>query len=154
MKGLLSIINNTARPSLAKRLAAILYDSLLLAGVLMLMTLPFVLIVGSGQQKPFTHAVFQIYLLSVSFGFFAWSWTHGGQTLGMRAWRLRLIRRDGASLSWRIAAARFACAGLSWLCLGLGFIWILLDKDRQAWHDRLTGTEIIVMPKVGSPNNQ
>ena len=83
----------------------------------------------------------------VIFVFFGWFWTHGGQTLGMRAWRLKVTTEDGKGLNWSRAFLRFLLAGLSWLILGLGFIWALFDKRRQTLHDRLSKTMLIQLPK-------
>ena len=79
-------------------------------------------------------------------GFFALFWRLGGQTLGMRAWRLQ-ARSEAGPLSWRQAWLRSVAALLSWLPAGLGFLWSLADADRLAWHDRLSGTRLVVVPK-------
>ena len=84
-----------------------------------------------------THCVF------VSFFFYGWFWTHGGQTLGMRAWNLYLIKDDGKFINWEIAALRYCSALVSWLVFGLGFTWILLNKRKLAWHDILSKTQIV-----------
>ena len=91
--------------------------------------------------------LFRAYLLGVAFAFFTWFWMHGGQTLGMRAWRLRVVGADRRPLSWRQASGRFFAAALSWACLGVGFLSILFDEQRLAWHDRLSGTRLILLAK-------
>lgn len=129
-----------------RRLAAILYDSLLLFAVLMLATgiwLPF-----TGGETVQTPLLFP-WLLMVSYGFFGWFWTHGGQTLGMKAWRLRAQTFDGGQLTWARALARFAAALLSWLPAGTGFVWQWFDRDGLAWHDRVSGTYLAVLPRRG-----
>ena len=83
------------------------------------------------------------YLIAVAFVYFGWFWTHGGQTLGMRTWRLRLVSNGGAPTGWGQAVVRFLVAGVSALALGLGFLWAFLDPDRRTWHDRLSRTVII-----------
>ncbi|MGZ5049848.1 MAG: RDD family protein [Methylobacter sp.] len=85
---------------------------------------------------------FPLYLLLVSFFFYAWFWTHGGQTLGLRAWKIKVLTQDMKPISWRQALIRFIAAILSWGALGLGFLWILIDKDRLSWHDRLSKTAV------------
>lgn len=64
-------------------------------------------------------------------------WVRGGQTLGLRSWRLRL---DGGPITWMHAFKHFAGAILSWPPLGLGFLWPIFDREKLAWHDRLSGT--------------
>ena len=76
------------------------------------------------------------------------SWRKGGQTLAMRAWRLRLVDADGGKPSWRALWLRFLVGHLSLLCGGLGFWWAWVDRDRLAWHDRASGTRLLRLPKA------
>jgi len=75
------------------------------------------------------------------------SWRRGGQTLGMRAWRLRLVAADGAIPAWRPLLVRYAVGTLSLLAAGLGFWWAWIDRDRLSWHDRASGTRLARVPK-------
>lgn len=76
------------------------------------------------------------------------SWSRGGQTLGMRPWRLRLEGVAGAPAPDRRRLwIRYAVGTLSLLAGGLGFWWAWLDRDRLAWHDRASGTRMVVLPK-------
>lgn len=145
--------SSTATPGLMRRFAAILYDTLLLIALWLLATVPFVLILGETNRSAGLRLAFQVYLLAVAFGFLGGFWVHGGQTLGMRAWRLTLIA-DHPPLSWRKAAVRFCSALLSWACLGLGFLWATVDREHLAWHDRLSGTRLLLTakPGAGSPD--
>ena len=136
-------------PGLLRRLAAIAYDSLLLCGVLFLISLPLPLIPHPMDQVWWGRLLIQLYLLSACLLFFGWFWVHGGQTLGMRAWRLKLVQPDGSGLNWRLATIRFFTAILSWLVLGAGFLWVLFDKDKRAWHDHLSHTVLITVAKPG-----
>lgn len=129
------------RPSLLRHLVIIIYDSLLLASVLLLAALIAVLLNGGeaiSQGNPF----FLIYLFAVSLLFCGWFWTHGGQTLGMRSWKVHLISITGGEISWQQAFIRFAIALLSWLPLGLGFWWQYLGKNKRSWYDTLSGTHL------------
>jgi len=140
-------------PGLLRRLAAILYDSVLLLGLLMLavalLVIPYEQLVGA----PFPHEellhrlALQAYLVLVVGAFFAFFWVRGGQTLGMRSWRLRVLRDDGEPLRWRHAWRRFGAAFLSLAPLGLGLLWCLLDRDGLAWHDRLSRTRLVLVAK-------
>ncbi len=135
-------------PGLLRRLAALLYDSLLVAALLMLATVPYVMLTDGAAVPHWVRVLFQTYLLAVMFGFFSWFWLHGGQTLGMRAWRLRVVSGDGGPIRPRQALARFGWALPSLLLLGLGLLWVLVDKERLAWHDRLSGTRLVLLPKT------
>lgn len=91
-------------------------------------------------------AIFVIHSIAVSFFFYGWFWTHGGQTLGMRAWNLYLIKPDGKFIDWKIACTRYCAALFSWIPLGLGFTWILLNNNKRAWHDIISNTQIVYSP--------
>ena len=131
------------QPGIARRFAAICYDCLLLFAVLFAATallLPFI----DGDVVP-ANAVYSAYLVAITFGYFGGFWTHGGQTLGMRTWRLKVIRIDGDALRWSDALARFLAAMLSCLLLGTGFLWALIDRDRLMAHDRWSKTLLILV---------
>jgi len=129
-------------PGLARRLGAIGYDALLLAAVLFVATAALMPFTGGEAIHP-DGVWYTVYLVAVSFGYFGWFWTHGGQTLGMRSWRLRLVGAGENGASWRQALVRFVGACFSWLAFGAGFVWLLVDTDRLTWHDRVSGTRIV-----------
>lgn len=131
---------------LFRRLAAMFYDSLLLAAVLLVAS-AVVLPLNAGEPVHAGNPFMTVYMLLVGYGFFGWFWTHGGQTLGMRAWRIELHRIDGGVPGWGHALKRYLAALLSWAPAGLGFLWSLWDPQRRAWHDRLSGTVLVVRPK-------
>lgn len=133
---------------LLRRLAALSYDTLIVAGMLFFLTLVLVLARG-GEAIPPGSWWYGLILLGGSFGFFGWSWTRGGQTLGARAWGLRVVRVDGRPFAWRDAAARYAAAWLLLLPPGLGFVWAAWDNDRLCWHDRLSGTRLTHPGRTG-----
>lgn len=76
------------------------------------------------------------------------SWKRGGQTLGMRPWRLRVVAADGATLPWPALWRRYALATLSLAAGGLGFWWAWFDRDRLTWHDRAAGSRMLREPKA------
>ena len=133
--------------SLLRRLMAILYDSLVIIALLMLAAIPPVMLAGGSMPNTGLRIAFQAYLLVVMFVFFGWFWVHGGQTIGMRAWRLRVVRLDGGSPGWRTSGVRFLGAWLSFLALGLGYAWALVDRERRTWHDRMSDTRVVLLPK-------
>lgn len=123
-----------------------LYDSILLLAALMLATLPVVTLFG-GIPMGWGRHIYQAYLLAVTFLFFGWFWVHGGQTLGMRSWRVRVVRENGAPIGWTTALRRFVVAIFSGLTAGLGFLWMLTNAKRRAWHDIASESIIVVLPK-------
>ncbi|QSA97997.1 RDD family protein [Methylococcus sp. EFPC2] len=124
------------------RLGAMLYDALLLLGLYFVAT-ALLLAFRHGEAIRPGQWAYGLYLLGVGFVFFGWFWTHGGQTLGMRAWKLRLYTVDGGPVGWRQAALRYLCALPSLGLLGLGYCWALLDAERHCWHDRASNTRIL-----------
>ena len=128
-----------------RRLMAMLYDSLLLLSVLLLAT-ALAMLVTRGNLD-YHNPFFRSWLFFTCFAYFAWFWTHGGQTLGMRAWRLRVQQLDGQPLTLWHALLRFLSAIPSWGLLGLGYLWILVDKDKMAVHDRFSESVIVRLPK-------
>ena len=142
-------IDNFSAPGIFRRLAAILYDLLLLASVLLLATAVVVIPVGMvhGEVLVADYLAFRLYLLAIIMAYFIWPWVRGGQTLGMRSWRIRLVTDQGGSVTIGIALKRYLFALLSWLALGLGFIWIVIDPEKLAWHDRLSKTRLVMVAK-------
>ncbi|WP_020563695.1 RDD family protein [Methylosarcina fibrata] len=136
-------------PGFLRRLAAIVYDLFLLLALLFAATL-IVLPLNNGEAFSSTQYFYPLYLLAVSFLFYAWFWTHGGQTLGMRAWKIKVLTCDRKPIGWSQACLRFAAALLSVAACGLGFVWILIDPHRRAWHDRLSGTALFF--DAGNPS--
>ncbi len=128
---------------LLRRLAAIVYDSLLAAALLFLVTVPFVAVRGGEPVAIGANRLYQVTLLVVVYAFFAGFWSLYGRTLGMQSWGLRIEAADGTVPSLGAATIRFFGAILSWLPFGLGFLWQLWDRDRLAWHDRLSETRIV-----------
>ncbi|MGR8940733.1 MAG: RDD family protein [Gammaproteobacteria bacterium] len=128
-------------PGLLRRLAAIVYDAFLLAAVLFVATAA-VLPLNAGAAFTSKQSFYPVYLAGVSFLFYGWFWTHGGQTLGLRAWKIKVMTTDRRPISWRQAALRFVFAMLSWAFIGLGFLWILFDPQKRGWHDRLSKTAV------------
>ncbi len=143
-------ISQALPPGLFRRLAAICYDGLLLLALLMVATSLIIIPLGleAGDTSVGRNPLFQIVIFGVIPAFFfSWFWIKGGQTLGMRAWRLRAVRDDGRPLTWRDALLRYGFALLSWAAAGLGFLWILVDHDKLAWHDRLSKTRLVIVAK-------
>ncbi|MBT42947.1 MAG: hypothetical protein CMF12_10515 [Idiomarina sp.] len=140
-----------------RRLAAWIYDLLVAAAIIMLasaVALAFAGILSATGMitltEEFDHAAwlaqgpwYSIYLITVVAIFFGYFWKTSGQTVGMRAWRLKLQNRDGSKLSLTQVVIRLLTC-----CAGLGSLWVLVDfKNRRSWHDYAAGTELVVLSK-------
>jgi len=127
---------------LGRRLASLLYEGILLFGVVFFAAFPFS---SPENLAPVDSArlLFQAYLAVVVGAYFVLCWVRGGQTLPMRTWRLRLVTVDGKPVELTRAVARYLFAWLSLLAFGLGFAWAVFDRDRQFLHDRLAGTRLV-----------
>ena len=129
---------------LVPRLLSGLYEGLLLVGVVMLAG--FVLApvgkgmgLSGGDLRTYNRA----WILLVLSLYFLWFWLHGGQTLPMKTWRIRLCRADGAPLPFEIALLRLALVFAGWGLGGLHFLWAIFDRDGQFLHDRIVGSRIV-----------
>lgn len=124
-----------------RRLAAAAYDLLVVVALLMLVTAA---VIGARRGVGIEpgSAWFQALLLAAWWLYFALSWTRGGQTVGMRAWRLVVTDRNGDAIGIGRSSFRFVAAAVSTLAAGLGFFWAVVDRDGLTWHDRASGTRL------------
>jgi len=149
-------MNSTVHPALPRRLIAILYDTLLVLPLIMLSVAISLGLYGAllkltgGSQDALSlnpYLVRTIAFLSCV-GFFSAFWLKSGQTLGMQAWRIKLVRTsNGETASAGQALLRCFGALLSAACAGAGYWWCLVDRNGRCWHDYLSGTELILLPK-------
>lgn len=152
-------------PTLLRRMAAFIYEGVVLFGVVM--TVGGIYSVSTNQ----THGLhgrqgLQAVLFLTLALYFIWFWTHGGQTLAMRSWQLRLVNTEGQAVSLRQALTRFLLSWL-WFVPALGAAWLagwhqskllygamlvwactyallsFLHPQRQFWHDAVCGTRVI-----------
>ncbi|CAB3748586.1 RDD family protein [Paraburkholderia solisilvae] len=156
-------------PGVRRRLATLVYEGVILFGVVFLAGYLFSTL--TQQRNGLTHRDWLAAWIGIVVGvYFVWCWTHGGQTLPMKTWRLRVVRaKDGAPLSWTRAIARYLLAWLWFLpplalhpLLGLSVphtlaaaaLWFVawtasarLFADRQFLHDRLAGTRVVTVAR-------
>lgn len=129
-----------------RRLLAIFYDLLLLVAILFLATAAVNALnhgEAIGTNNPY-YFFYVLYILVISFFYYGWFWTHNGQTLGMKTWQIRLqSRQNSQNVTWQQALVRASTAVISFGFFGLGFVWILFDKKKRAWHDIISRTELI-----------
>ena len=138
------MLNDVQYPTLIRRMMALVYDSLILASICFLST-AIAIIFTKGHAIAPNNLLFKCYLLSMGSCFTLWFWTHGGQTTGMAAWRIKLVNYANEPISNKQAILRLCLAIPLGLC-GLGFIWVLIDRDQQALYDRLAKTKLVLIP--------
>lgn len=131
---------------LRRRLASMLYESLLLLGVLSVFFMLPHLALGMGYEIVLPGPVLLLHVVMVLGTYFVWYWQRHGQTLAMQTWKLRIVRADGTPPGVGQLLLRYLLAWPSLLCYGAGLLWALFDRDRQFLHDRLAGTRIIFVP--------
>jgi len=122
---------------LFRRVAAFLYDCLLLIAIYFVITAA-VIPLNDGQA--IRHWSYKLFLVVVAFLFFDWFWRHGGQTLGMRAWRLRIEGTEQEKVTFKQTAHRYL---LGLFAFGFTFIHMFTSDSQQALHDRLSKTRIV-----------
>lgn len=164
----------TAGP--VKRLIAIFYDSLVTFAILIAASAILKQFIGNRETVSF-NPLLSLYFLSVVFAFYGWLWTHGGQTLGMKAWRIQLLQTDRSAISWQHALVRYLLSLPAWLvfitgnvivfapgvlddpflaslrdlpkytAFSIGAVWLIIDNLKDNWRDRLSKTRVFIIPK-------
>lgn len=133
-------------PSILRRLAAMVYESLLIFGIIAVgFVLPHALL------GTFAHVTSPVWAVRAHFilllmAYCTWFWLNGGQTLAMKTWKMRVVDKSGRALRPLQAVLRYLAAWPSLIFFGIGILWALFDKDKQFLHDRIAGTRIIMVP--------
>lgn len=128
---------------------SIIYDTIILMALIFIAAQWFPLIPDHLQQRIDVTVFKQTYIITICFLYFALSWRHGGQTIGMKSWRIKCVDENDISqaISWKQSMIRFCVAIISWLVVGLGFIWLYLNSQNRTWHDMASSTQLIILPK-------
>lgn len=156
-----ALTQGTNRAGFFRRLAAMIYDALVATAVGMCaaMVLIITLVVSlkngwldlQGFSEPnellqtslLYKTVIQVWVVLWISAFFLWFWKRGGQTLGMRAWRLRIFSTNNAPMTWSRLVLRLVAS-----LAGLGTLLVLLDvKNKQSLQDRVANTEVLKLTK-------
>lgn len=154
----MSTTDTSEHPLLPRRLAALVYDTLLvlpiiMASVALSMAVRSLIYGTTGEENSTAELnpqLVQLIAFVAVTTFFSWFWLRNGQTLGMQAWRIKLVSFRGESVTFQQAIGRCLAAALSVACLGIGYWWCLFDSNHRYWHDYLSGTELILLPKQQS----
>ena len=137
----MNTLPNSNPVSLPRRVLVIIYDSILLAAVFIFTSLPIIIPFKITIEHTF-YPLYIIYIYFIAFIFFAWNWTHGGQTLGLKTWKIKLIADSGKNVTWKQSFLRYIGSLICWLSCGIGFLWCYTNKDRLAWNDIISKTRL------------
>lgn len=137
-------------PGLPRIMASVLYDWLILLGLLMLAGF-----IAVGVNKLLTgqdaisagNPLFALWNLAIIYAYFTGFWLSKRQTVGMRAWGLYIEASEHPPLGWLHCTVRFIASIPSWGLLLAGVCWRYLDKERRSWHDRASATRLFYTPK-------
>jgi uncharacterized RDD family membrane protein YckC len=164
-------------PTIKRRLVVMAYEVIVLAAMLLIAALPFTVWVG-GMAQSWQRPLLQVYFLFVLGAYFCHFWRKSGQTLAMQTWRVKLVGKHDAPLTWRGAISRFLLVAvlfvpvamlivmftkyrssfpwLPWLIIpaAASIIWARFDADGQFLHDRLLGTRLVQLPKAAADKGQ
>lgn len=145
---------------LLRRLAALLYDAFLVAAIWMLLAFILQLFVGTETNQlvdgrvetdPVLDAILFTLMVISCTGFYLLFWTKSGQTTGMIAWRIKAVQENGQAITVKQGLIRFFVAWPSMLLLGIGFLCLLWDREAGTFHDRVSATKVIIIPKAQRP---
>lgn len=130
---------------LFRRLFSIFYDLFLLLAIYFIVSYAAIFLNHGKAIEPGDafYPLFVFIIFGLSYLYFAWFWIHGGQSLGMKTWRIQLRSEDKGIIDWKIAGIRFISAIISWAIAGIGFLWALFDNKNRCWHDLASKTVII-----------
>jgi uncharacterized RDD family membrane protein YckC len=155
-------------PGIMRRVFSMLYEATLLFAVAFIATWLFQFAAGGAVVTGWQRTALQFYLAAVFAAYFLWCWLRGGQTLAMKAWKIRLVVPGRTRIPARTALARLLLAAIfvgsfctalaaafihrnPWVAFvtlafsGVGLGWALFDRDRQFLHDRLAGTRLVLV---------
>lgn len=137
-----------------KRLAALFYDLMVLLGLLIVSGFIYLgalhLWSGSDVVEP-GNWLFRAYLCLIIFGYVYISWRRGGQTIGMKAWRLRAVSCNGQRLTASQILFRFIIGIFSFAFLGLGYWWSLWDAEGRTLAERWSDSRTDIVAKINNP---
>ena len=126
------------------RLLALTYDFFPVLALWFVTAGLFTLLHGDAVRGGWMGGVEFVVLWAVAGLYATASWRRGGQTIGMKPWRMWVVMAgDGGNASWRALWLRYAVGSASLLLAGAGFWWAWIDRDRLTWHDRASGTRML-----------
>lgn len=139
------------RAGLLRRLAALLYDSFLIGAIWLVLgyVIQFIfrfksnqVVNGIVETDSLVNAITFFMMLASSSSFYLYFWRRGGQTLGMMSWKLKIMSKSGSPITIQQGITRFLCAWPAFFLLGLGYVWLYFDSEKDTLHDKLSQTYI------------
>tara|TARA_Y100001970_G_scaffold290274_1_gene423442 strand:+ start:97098 stop:97517 length:420 start_codon:yes stop_codon:yes gene_type:complete len=128
-----------------KRLFSLFYDLLLILSIALFSTLILVLLNEDQTGNSKSFLLLQRLILIVSGPvYFCYFWMkNNGQTIGMQAWKIQMVSKNGSRLIISQCLLRCVVSLISFIPFGLGYIWIIFDKKRESWADKASNTILI-----------
>ena len=144
------------RVGLWRRMAALFYDAFLVTAIWMLLGFIMLLFIepnsnklveGLVQTDLLLDNILFILMVASSAAFYIYFWTRSGQTLGMLAWRIKVVNLKGNLITPVQGMIRFFAAWPAFFMLGLGYLWLYLDANGDTIHDKLSNSKVVLLPK-------
>ena len=124
-----------------RRTSAFLYDCLLLIALFFIITS---IAIAFNHGNAIQGFAYYLFLFIVAFLFYDWFWRHGGQTLGMRAWRIKVESLDSQNITFKQSLSRYLTG---FLLFGITLLYMPFSTQQTALHDRISKTRIVIVNK-------
>jgi uncharacterized RDD family membrane protein YckC len=141
----MSAAGQNTPPGIFRRLASMLYEALLLLGVIALTVLLPHTLLGAFTRHIASPIVYQAHFFIALLIYFTRFWSNGRQTLATKTWRIRIVTRVGQAVRPAQALLRYLLCWPSFAMAGAGILWALVDRDKQFLHDRIAGTRLVMI---------
>jgi len=139
-------LESDSAPAWPRIIASLFYDFLLLLAIFFLATFVFIAVFGNATQG-LPRYLLQLYLWLIAGAYFTWCWYRGGQSPAMKVWHIKVVSRQGNTISLVQASQRYVMASLGLILGGAGFLWAFFDREGLFMHDRLAGSRLILIKK-------
>jgi uncharacterized RDD family membrane protein YckC len=145
-------VTSATQAGFGRRFAALIYDGFLLAALLIVFTFGALVFTGGHAiMRDTAGGWYYVYCggeIAVAAAYYILNWMRSGQTLGMRAWRLRAVGASGRPLRFGAAVLRCIFGFFAWAPAALGVLWLYADPERMALHDRLSNTRVVRLARA------
>jgi uncharacterized RDD family membrane protein YckC len=143
------VTRSDEKAHLHRIIGSVIYDWLVLLGLLMIFGFIAVAanhsLTGEESIKANNH-LFQLYILTVVVGYYTYFWQRSGQTVGMKAWKLKLQSIDQQPVSFKQTLVRLVVSVPAYFLGLVGILWVYTPAQRT-WQGLASGTQLIYIPK-------